>query len=194
MTISIQQVIRGASVLAFGLVLASCGGGGDATIGGTVSGLAAGTSVTLQDNNSDNLTISSDQGFTFASPVSSGAAFNVSVLTQPVGQTCLVGNGSGTVDVYADNVTIVTVTCSMTSSVGGTVAGLAVGNSVWLMNNGQPLPIAANGPFAFPGLLAPGSNYNVTVLTQPAQQTCAVASGAGVVSSQAMASVAISCS
>jgi hypothetical protein len=61
----------------------------------------------------------------------------VSVLTQPVGQTCVVGNGAGAVDSSGDNISIVTVTCTVTSSVGGTVAGLASGNGVWLANNGQ---------------------------------------------------------
>jgi hypothetical protein len=194
-TISIRQVIQGAAVLALACSLAACGGGGgDATVGGTVSGLRTGVSVTLQNNNTDNLTVASDQGFTFPTSVPSGSGYSVSVLAQPVGETCLVGNPTGAIDSSADNVTNITVTCSVSSSVGGSIAGLAVGNSVTLANNGQLLPIATNGAFAFPGVLTPGSNYNVTVLTQPAQQTCVITNGAGVVSSSAMASVSVSCS
>jgi hypothetical protein len=175
------------------LALVGCGGG-SATIGGTVTGLDPGASVTLQDNNSADLTISSDQGFTFPTEVPSGGIYNVSVLTQPVGETCVVGNGSGAVDSSATNVTIVTVACSSASSVRGTVSGLAAGNSVsLLMNNGQLLPIASNGAFAFPGLLAPGSSYQVGVSTQPAQQTCAIANGSGVVSATTTAYVSVSC-
>jgi hypothetical protein len=193
-TTSIRQLARAAAALALASVLAACGGAGSATIGGTVTGLSPGVSVTLQDNDTDNLTVSSDQGFTFAAALPSGATYNVSVLTQPVGETCAVGNGTGTVDAQVDNVTIVTVTCSVTSSVGGTVAGLAAGESVWVANNGQLLPIAANGPFAFPGRLAAGSPYTVTIAVQPAQQTCVVSNGSGVVSSAGMAGVAITCS
>ncbi|MDB5946702.1 MAG: hypothetical protein JWQ33_1728 [Ramlibacter sp.] len=194
MKISKKQAIQSVAVLALACVLAGCGGGSNASIGGTVSGLSTGVSVTLQDNNTDNLTMSSDQGFTFPTTLGAGVNYSVSVLNQPVGQTCLVGNGTGTIDAFADSISNVTVTCSMTSSVGGTVAGLAAGNGIWLMNNGQLLPIAANGSFAFPGVLAAGSTYNVSISTQPAQQTCVVTNGIGVVSSAAMANVTIRCS
>ena len=44
------------TALCTALVLAGCGGGG-AQIGGTVSGLASGAKVTLQNNGSDTLTV-----------------------------------------------------------------------------------------------------------------------------------------
>jgi hypothetical protein len=193
--ISVKQVMQGVAVLAFVSALAACGGGGSATIGGTVTGLRAGASVTLQDNNIDNLTIAGDQGFTFVTSIPANATYNVSVLTQPVGQSCQVGNASGVIDAAADDVTIVTVTCALASSVGGTVAGLAAGNSVFLaLQNGQLLAIAANGTFAFPGLLASGSSYSVAISAQPAQQTCVLTNASGVVASGAMALVSVSCS
>jgi hypothetical protein len=163
-------------------------------VGGTVTGLSSGASLTLQNNNTDNLTISADQGFTFTASLTDGQAYDVTVLTQPVGQACTVGNGTGVIDSQGTDITIVTVTCALTSSVGGTVAGLAPGDSVWLQSNGQTLPIAANGSFAFAGILPAGSNYNVTIAIQPAQQTCVLANAAGVVSASAMAQVSIVCS
>lgn len=184
----------GLCALGAALVLAACGGGGSASIGGEVSGLAAGASVTLQDNNGDNLTLAADQGFTFAKPVDEGAAYAVTVLSQPVGETCLVGNGVGTVDSSADNVTDVTVTCTQSSSVGVTVQGLGLGQSVWLANNGQVLALASNGSFAFPGLLAAGSGYAVTVTAQPAQQNCVLSNASGVVPATGMAQVGVTCS
>ncbi|MDB5859870.1 MAG: hypothetical protein JWQ76_3559 [Ramlibacter sp.] len=188
-----RPVLRGGTVCALAAALAACGGG-SATIGGTVGGLRSGASVTLQVNNTDNVTISSDQGFVFPTTLADGASYNVSVLTQPVGENCVVANGAGTVDPMADNVTIVVVTCSLTSSVGGTVTGLAAGNSVSLvLSNGALLPIASNGAFAFPGILPAGSSYSVGVGTQPVQQTCAIANGSGVVSADALATVSVSC-
>src|SRR5712664_2555390 len=77
------------------LSLAACGGGTDAAIGGYLSGLGSGLSVVLQNNNSDSLTLTSNGSFTFANSLASGAAYSVTVLTQPVGQTCAVTNGSG---------------------------------------------------------------------------------------------------
>lgn len=191
-----RHSIRSAALLGslLAAVLAGCGGGNNsANIGGTVNGLIAGTSVTLQDNSADNLTLSSNQGFTFPTAVAAGASYDVTVLTQPVGETCSVANGTGIVDSSGDDVTNVAVTCSVTSSVGGTVSGLAAGNSVWLTTNGQTLPIASNGAFAFPGTLPAGTAYDVTVSTQPAQQTCTVANASGTVVADAVAQVSVTC-
>ena len=46
------------------------------TIGGTISGLV-GTGLVLQDNGGDNLAITSNGNFTFATPVASGGAYAV---------------------------------------------------------------------------------------------------------------------
>jgi uncharacterized membrane protein YdfJ with MMPL/SSD domain len=80
------------------------------TVGGTISGLSG--TVVLQNNAGDNLTVSANGRFTFATPVASGSDYNVTVVSQPVGQSCAVMNGSGTSSAYSmTNVTTVTVTC-----------------------------------------------------------------------------------
>jgi len=81
--------------------------GGTSASGGGVSGLAAGTSVVLQNNGGDNLVVTAASGvnptdFTFSTPVAATKSYNVSVLTQPAGQTCLtnstaIGNANGNV-------------------------------------------------------------------------------------------------
>ncbi len=57
-----------------------------------------GTGLVLQDNAGDNLTISANGTFVFATPVASGAGYAVTVLTPPSApaQNCVVTNGSGT--------------------------------------------------------------------------------------------------
>jgi len=77
------------------------------TVGGTVSGLSS--TVVLQDNGGDNLTMNSNGSFAFTAPVAEGAPYSVTVLTQPTGQTCSVTNGSGTMG--GANVTNVGVNC-----------------------------------------------------------------------------------
>ena len=57
--------------------------------------------------------MNTNTGFTFVTPVASGQAYNVTVLTQPAGQTCSVTNGSGTIGNAA--VSNVEVTCAMQS-------------------------------------------------------------------------------
>lgn len=78
-------------------------------IGGTVTGLN-GAGLVLQDNGGDDLALSVDGSFAFETPVASGTAYSVSVLSNPPGRICTVTNGSGTV--AATNVSTVMVTCS----------------------------------------------------------------------------------
>jgi hypothetical protein len=82
---------------------------GTNTIGGSVSGLASGDSVVLQNNGVDNLTVSTNDNFTFASPVGDGNQYAVTVLTPPTGKNCSVSNGSG---IAATAVTNVAVSCA----------------------------------------------------------------------------------
>src|SRR5580693_1637168 len=59
------------------------GSGGPFTIGGSVSGLATGESVVLEDNGADKLTVNTNGAFTFATSIASGGTYAVTVLTQP---------------------------------------------------------------------------------------------------------------
>jgi hypothetical protein len=173
------------------LALAACGGGG-ATVGGTVSGLGAGLSLVVQNNGAETLSLTSNGAFTFATSIT--GAYSVTVLTQPVGQTCSVANATGTVDSLGNSVTSVSITCAGNSSVGGNVSGLPAGTAVTLSNNGTLLPIAANGSYAFPGLLTAGSTYSVTVSQQPAGATCTLSSpSSGTVVANVMAVVNVTC-
>ncbi len=148
------------------------------TIGGSVSGLAAGQSVVLQYNGGNDLTANASGVFIFGAPIAHAGAYAVTVSTQPAGQTCTVTNGIGTATA---NVSNVAVTCSAnTYTIGGTVSGLAAGQSVVLQNNGgNNLTVNASGAFTFSTPIAHGSAYAVTVSTQPAGQTCTVANGLG---------------
>jgi len=160
-----------------------------------VSGLATGLSVVLQDNGGDTTTLVANGSFHFPTLVGTGASYSVTVLTQPVGQTCTVGNPSGTVDASDDDVTDVTLTCATTASLTGTVSGLGAGTSVTLSNGSVQLPIASNGAFAFPGLLAAGSSYSVSVAVQPAGEQCTLTNGQGTIPASGIAtSIAVLCS
>ena len=176
------------------VALASCGGSAsEGDIQGTVSGLGTGLSVTLQDNGADNLTLATNGTFGFDTGLPAGGAYNVTVLTQPVGQTCFVANASGTLGNGNGTVSTVEVVCSSSSSVSGTVSGLAAGTSVTLSNGGVLLPVAANGAFAFPGMQAQGSTYDVSIAVQPVGQTCSVANASGVVFANVAAAVEVTC-
>lgn len=165
------------------LLLAGCGATIEESVGGTVTGLSGGTQVVLLDNGGDPLTVGANGSFTFGKQISSGSAYAVTVQIQPIGETCTVSNGTGTVSQAAGGVTNVAISCSANVAnynyVSGTVSGLATGTSVTLLNDGAtPLPVTANGPFTFPTAVAVGSAYYVTVSANPAGKTCVATTNA----------------
>jgi hypothetical protein len=109
------------------VTLAGCGGGGGSSstpnppvqnpppapttyaIGGTVTGLN-GAGLALQNNGTDTLSITTSGAFTFATALANAATYAVTVSSQPAGQTCTIGSGSGSVPGAA--VTSVSVTCA----------------------------------------------------------------------------------
>lgn len=110
--------------LASACLLAACGGGGGDggatdgfTIAGTVSGLGNGKTLVLRNNSTDELSLSANGGFAFAQPVAPGAAYAVTVKTQPAGQQCTVARGSGSAQA---DVSDVAVACAPASGNGGT--------------------------------------------------------------------------
>jgi hypothetical protein len=170
-----------------------------ATIGGTVSGLVANTSVILQNNGGDSLTITANGAFTFKTAVTGADVYAVTVLTQPVNpnQICTVTGGSGTASA---NVTTVAVNCVLSFTIGGTVTGV-VGTGLILENSSDSelLPISpANGnqAFTFTKLVPTGTAYTVTISAQPTgpTQTCVVATGTGTgTATSNVTSVVITC-
>jgi Domain of unknown function (DUF4369) len=190
------------------------GGGGDAkldaadatpdapkgpfTVGGHVAGLM-GSGLVLHDNGGDALSVSSSGPFTFATELSNGAAYSVSVATQPMGpkQNCVVLKGKGTVD--GANVTNVDIVCTTeTFTISGKVSHLAKGDSVILENNGlDDVTVDANGAFSFKLKVPDQGSYAVTVKTQPSvsTDTCYVsATGTGTISGADVTNVVVSCS
>ena len=161
------------------------------SVGGNVSGLSG--TVVLRNNGGDDLSVSVNGPFGFATKLADGSAYSVTVKSNPSGQTCTVSNGSGTVS--GANVTNVAVNCVATQvySVGGDVTGLS-GTVVLQDNGGDDLSVSANGPFAFATKLADGSAYSVTVKSNPTGQNCSVSSGAGTVAGGNVTTVAVACS
>lgn len=92
------------------------------TVGGKLSGLAGGR-VVLQNNAGDDLAVAADGSFTFTAGVTEGAAYAVTVRTQPLWQFCKVSGGSGTA---AAEVSGVTVDCAAAVGLVSTLAGNGV--------------------------------------------------------------------
>lgn len=165
------------------------------TVSGNVSGLS-GTGLVLQNNSGDNLPISTNGNFTFATPVASGSTYSVTVLTQPSNlvQNCVVTAGGGTANA---NVAGIQVTCTTVPfTIGGTITGLTGSGLVLQDNGGDNLTVSeAATSFTFDTLVPSGSNYAVTVLSQPSSgPSCSVTNGSGTVASASVSNVSINCS
>jgi serine/threonine protein kinase, bacterial len=143
------------------------------SVGGTVQGLAS--SGLVLANGTDTLGLASGAtSFTLVATVTEGSTYAVSIKTQPSGQTCSVGSGSGTMG--TSNVTTVQVSCSASAyKVGGGISGLT-GSGLILANGADTVSPAANATsYQFPGAVASGGMYSVTVQQQPNGQSCQVA-------------------
>ena len=194
----LPRLARCLTVALGAIVLTACGGGGGASggfsIGGSLSGLAAGQKLTLLNNGGDALTLSADGKFQFATAVANNGGYVVTVASQPAGQVCTVGSGSGA-GVTAD-VSSVKVVCSTRSyTIAGSLSGLAAGQSVSLLNNGaDALNLTADGAFSFATPVAYGGSYSVTVGTQPGGQTCTVGSASASGVTADVSSIRVICS
>jgi 6-phosphogluconolactonase (cycloisomerase 2 family) len=177
MLLIIKRLVLGAlpSVL---LLLAACAPHStNYSIGGTVTGLV-GTGLTnslvLQDNGGDNLTVTANGGFTFATKITgcngstsasgvsstSCGVYSVTILTQPLGLTCTVTNGSGTATGDVGNVLV---NCTSTNA-------SASQHFAYVANAGDgtvsQYTIASNGTLAamtIPTVAAGTTPYSVTV-------------------------------
>ena len=177
----------------------SSGSGSRYVLEVSVSGLQQGKNVVLSSGQStatnvftenEALGITTDGTYSFGS-FTSGTSFNITVLQQPVSQTCTVTSGESSLSAS----TTVAVACTSESyTISGTVVGMLSGQSVTLQNNsGDNLTVSSNTSFSFTTKVASGVTYLVTVLTQPTGQTCTPNLNSGVVSDN-VSDVSIICS
>ncbi|HMD75709.1 MAG TPA: hypothetical protein VKG05_17725, partial [Steroidobacteraceae bacterium] len=168
-------------------------------IGGTVTGLL-GSGLVLQDDGADNLAVTANGSFAFATSLASGMPYGVSVLTPPINpyQDCVIANGTGTT--AASDITNVVVTCKTNPNpayaIGGTITGITGAGAVVLQDNARDnLTVTTDGSFQFATPIPSGSSYSVTASSIAAQQseTCAFTNASGIVGTGAVNNIAIAC-
>ncbi|MGC3998542.1 MAG: hypothetical protein QM767_14190 [Anaeromyxobacter sp.] len=165
------------------------------TVGGVVNGLA-GSGLQLSLGGLPPVTVGADGGFSFPTLVPSGAAYEVSIVSQPTSpwQTCAVTRGSGAV--AGSDVTDVAIDCTTDRfTVGGTVSGLAGAGLVLRNGEGDDLVVGADGAFTFASPVDSGQPFAISVATQPTHpwQTCTVSGGSGIVGGEGVTGVAVHC-
>ena len=135
---SFKHLLRRSLLIGCVAFVAGCGSGSLGNLGGTIAGLTANGLVLANGN--DSLSPSANAStFTFSTTVEQGAAYSVSVRTQPTNLICSVTNGTGTMGSTA--VKNVTVTC-----VGSTVSTLA-GSGAAGAANATGKAASFNAPF-----------------------------------------------
>src|SRR5690606_30580951 len=129
--------------------------------------------------------VSANGSFSFLTPLNIGDNFSVDVAPggQPASpnQTCSVtiqtAGKAAVGQVFDANITLQVACTTERYTVGGSVSGLAAGNSVELqINGGETVSVNGNQPFVFPTALDDGSPFTVGVSAQPTSpnQTCGV--------------------
>lgn len=154
------------------------------TVGGTVSGLAPGSTLVLADQTAlayqgDRLVVSSDGPYVFAAPVEGGGgnagSYQVSIQQQPLDQNCTWAYGAGPLSAgsyLVENVTSLNIVCTPAYTLSGTVttsSGQVVTSGFVTITGTQPFPgsssnsetayFDADGGFQLP---VPPGTYTVT--------------------------------
>ncbi len=206
------SVLRRVGALALLALVSACGGGGTApdtsthTVSVTVTGLRHSyNGATLRNNGGDDLKAFGEGSFTFKTALAAGAAYAVTVSSQPTGpdQTCTVTNGSGSI--AGADISNVAIDCPYATAyaVGGTVTGLT-GTGLTLQYNADnvSLPsidqVSANGAFVFDASRTSAVNgtvYGVSIVNQPTHpaQTCVVVNGSGAVAAADVNGINVAC-
>ena len=118
------------------------------------------------------------------SPVATGAAQQTLEFIDALGDAPVV---LGTLVIQGNGIELIT-----EHTVGGTVSGLT--GTLTLQNNGgDDLDVGADGAFTFATAVPDGSAYAVTILAQPAGQTCEVNNGSGTISGADVTTVVVDC-
>lgn len=191
---------------------------GEVTISASSGAITGSTSLTIGPPNLLSIAVSPQnptawagqtEQFTATGSYTDGSTQNLNGVTWSSGATTVAMiDNSGLATSRAAGTTMIQATSGNTSgsttltvtvgtfAVDVTVLGLwgTGGGLILTDNDNDPLPVTANGTFAFPTEIQSGESYSVTVLTQPASpaQTCAVSGGSGIVTGGAV-NVSIDC-
>ena len=163
----------------------------------TVTGLATGSSFVLQNNGSDDLTITENGTTLFLQQLYSRDNYTVTVASDPASpnQTCAVKQAA--TQITPDGKNNVQVACVFTPYfVAGHVINLIDGNQITLQNNQtDDLVINNRGPFIFALPLNDLDAYEVTISSMPNNpiQPCTVQQGEGMIEGADVNDVVINC-
>jgi large repetitive protein len=168
------------------------------TLSVTLTGLDSNDSFSTYSSGGGTVTFAVGSGggtLTFPNPVASGTTYYGAdgVATGPDYQYCYIPE----ITITNANATVTGSCGAVTYSVGGTVTGLAPGDTFTIENEGNQYVVNGNGAFTFSQRWSSGSPYDVIVITDPVYpvaQTCVVSSGgSGTVTNANITMVNVTC-
>jgi hypothetical protein len=162
-------------------------------VSGNVAGMTG--TVVLQLNGTQNLSLTANGTFLFATQLPYGTPYSVTVLAQPTGQLCSVSAGTGTIVAAVSNVQVDCTTLPVsTKTVGGSASGIVGTGLTISLNGSSTLPLDADGNFTFLAGVPQGTSYLVTIIQQPSNpaQACLISGGSGIATAD-VTSVRITC-
>ena len=185
------------AALACAIGLGACGGNtATITIGGAISGLTT-SGLLLTNAVSTVAPVANATSYVFPGSVSEGSSYTIGVFSQPTGLTCsFAGNVISMSGVAGGaNITNADVTCVQSAfNLGGPVAGLTADGLVLADGSSTVAISAGSTSFIFAtGKIQTGLPYGVTVLSQPAGQTCTIANGVGTAGTSDVTNVQVTC-
>ena len=179
------------SAIAIGL--SGCGGSttiSAISLSGYVNGLTADGLVLINAGSTVAPTIAVPN-FTFPWRVNVNAAYSISVLTQPPGQTCTIAKGSGVAS--SSDITEIVVTCVGNHSLGGSIHGLSTNGLILANGSDTVSPKAGDTTFTFPTKVGEKAAYGVTVFAQPPGLNCTVVNAAAFMNLVDVTNVQVNC-
>lgn len=187
--------LRPAMALALALGLGACGGSATYHVAGTISGLRY-AGLVLANGGAELAVPANSTTFSFPNAIDYGTPYALSVKANPAHQTCSVHGTLGS-DTAGRMATInIPVNCVMNAfSLGGKITGLrAEGLILTNGSTGGTVTVAKDATtFTFANTVDYGVSYGVTVLKQPAGQTCTVSNGVGEMGDAKVENVQVTC-
>lgn len=190
-----SSYLRAGAALACALALSGCGGGdGDMLLGGYFYGVTK-PGLVLTNNGGSDLEVTPNASgsgqFFFKDLVETDSGYNVQVKSKPINaEDCQVARNTGRVSF---DITSVQVVCTIKKhELKGTITGLT-GAGLVLVNGADKVEVPAGASSVTMAKVSEDANYGIVVLTQPANQTCTVANGTGVMGTNDVTNVTISC-
>jgi hypothetical protein len=199
-----SAIIRPALLIAVLAGLAACGGKAMFTVGGTIQAPEY-PGLVLSSGGNDLAIAAHQTTFAFPQQIEYGAAYTVSIKSQPAHSSCALGQGvinntitTAATDTAGRLATInVGVFCNLlTHHLGGTITGLGSAEGLVLANGslgGTVTVLKDSVIFTFANSVAYGQSYGVTILKQPTGKTCTVTDGVGQMADVDIASVKVNC-